>query len=1201
MQSIIKNNECQSAAVSLDRAQLLSYGWRLYAEKKHDEAGRLCRRLIRDDPICGQAWHLLGLVKREQGQLHESIVCMEKAVSSEPGQPVHLNSLAVLLIEMKKYRSAADHLEKALALSPDYLDAAVNMGLVRFYQGQPARALEHFYRVLSDDPRHLNALANTGLVNAALGNLHEAARAYELALAILPRQPKWLGNLGAAYIGLGCYEQAAQCYQKALTFSPDNHAFHIGLGSALQSLNDWPGCIQALRAAYRLAPEDGSVLANLATAYQHTCQWNELPAIYAKLDAVTRNAITHQCTPDEQPLLSIRRTYDGEMNLAVARAWSLRAEEHALRCGQPFEHHRPLSKDAAITVGYLSYDFRDHPVSHQLVPLFRMHHRRRFRVKAFSMGPDDNSSFRHDIERHCDEFIDISGMGPARAADAVCRHQVDILIDLMGHTLHNRLEILALRPAPLQVGYLGYLASTGATFIDYLIADPIVVPPAHEKFYSEKLIRLPHCYQMNHRPCPDGQSPETRANWKLPENGFVFCSFNQVYKLDERLFAVWMRILNRVPGSVLWMGRDNPMAEKALLYHARRCGIEERRLVFADKVPLSRHLSRLRLADLALDTMVYNGGATTANALNAGVPVLTVLGGHWVSRMSASHLAAAGMAHLVARNLVEYEHLAVELATCPDQLRHFRSRLTPDSTEPDPAPLFQAGLFVRHYEQALETIWQRHLNHQPPEHITIADSTRDILPHTRAVPNCPADASPSMAVHGLQLLKAGRNQEAAHAFEQALASNPRDYATLNNLGLAFHRAGRWDDAIETFQKTLEINPAFIKAYHNLGNVYLDLKNPDAVIQCYQSALNITPDDPPANYMMGQLYLERRDAMQARAYFQRAVVLDPQFADAWTSLATTALMQEDYQTGWPLFRWRFKTADHLSRIYPYHLPLPVWKGEPYPGRRLLIHCEQGFGDTIQFSRFLPQVKALGGELVFHVQPALIPLFSNAPYIDKLFPLTDAPPEQIKADLYAPLLDLPACLNLVNDSALTMHSAYLQADSGKTDRWRQRIRSNKLKIGIVWSGNPLHKHQQRRSCDPAGFIPLGRLAHVQFYSLQKEAADEQIRLLTQGCGMQHLGKHLTCFGETAAAVQCLDLVISVDTAVAHLAGAMGKPVWLMLPFLPDWRWQLHRTDTPWYPGMRLFRQTTPDNWDSVFASLHNALTAEIPNQRGFRDVR
>jgi hypothetical protein len=372
-----------------------------------------------------------------------------------------------------------------------------------------------------------------------------------------------------------------------------------------------------------------------------------------------------------------------------------------------------------------------------------------------------------------------------------------------------------------------------------------------------------------------------------------------------------------------------------------------------------------------------------------------------------------------------------------------------------------------------------------------------------------------------------------------------------------------------------------------------------MMQCYRNALALTPDDPQAHYMMGQLCLEQLDATQARSHFQRAVELAPEHADAWVSLATTALLQGDYKTGWPLYRWRFKTAHHQIRIHPYHYPWPVWQGQPYPGRRLLVYAEQGMGDSIQFVRFLNRAKALGGELALLVQPPLTPLFAQVSHIDALYSLTDEPPTDIKADFCVPLLDLPACLG-VDAEDIPTTGPYLHADKEKTAHWARRFSPDCFNIGIVWSGNPLFIHNQRRSCDPGCFSALAQIEPVQIYTLQKEANEADQRMLTERYGAKHLGEDLTCFGETAAAIQCLDLVITVCTSVAHLAGAMGKPVWLALHRPPDWRWQLYGTTTPWYSGMRLFRQTVPGDWAPVFADMREALPKEIAQRRGIHDA-
>jgi predicted O-linked N-acetylglucosamine transferase (SPINDLY family) len=279
------------------------------------------------------------------------------------------------------------------------------------------------------------------------------------------------------------------------------------------------------------------------------------------------------------------------------------------------------------------------------------------------------------------------------------------------------MEILALRPAPVQIGYLGFLGSTGASYIDYLIADEIVVPKGHAGHYSEKIVWMPHCYQLNHRETIPTARSFDRADWRLPDQGVVFSCFNQAYKIDTDLFDAWMHILTHVPYSVLWLYRDNHLAAEQLQSAAEERGIDRHRLVFADKVPLADHLKRLQLADIALDTLAYNGGATTSHALLAGVPVLTVLGRHWVSRMSASHIYALDLPELVTQDLAQYKKKAIDLAQSPFQLRSLKNKL---KRKIDEMTLFNADLFVRHFEKGLSEIWRNYRCHCPPTHINVS-------------------------------------------------------------------------------------------------------------------------------------------------------------------------------------------------------------------------------------------------------------------------------------------------------------------------------------------------------------------------------------------------------------------------------------------------------------------------------------------------
>ena len=694
-----------------DLARLAAQAWRFRSQGKLHASAECCSRVLHLSAGHDEAWHLLGLLQWDMGEKHTAIAHLKQAIRLQPKQVLHYNTLGVMLIETENFAEAAACLGKALARSPEFLDARCNLGLALFHQHRLIQALDCFRQVLAAKPDHWAAWANLGLVQLTLGDMRAAAAGYEHALRGNSGQPHWQANLGAAYLAQGRFADAAQCFQAALDDNPDRPEYCLKLGIAWRALGEWTASIQTLEHALSLTSDHGPVLANLAVVYQQTCQWEKLGHLYGRLDRLTQTALARGALPDEQPLLNIRRCSDPRINLAVARAWSREAERRALRLAPPFTHPRRTSASRRITIGYLSYDFRNHPVAHQLAPLFGLHDRRRFCVKAFSMGPDDDSAFRREIQTHSDQFIDIRDHDLVRAAEEIVDQQVDILVDLMGHTDHNRMEIMALKPAPLQVAYLGFLGSSGAEFIDYVIADAVVVPNGQGGYYSEKIIRMPHCYQMNHRCLFTQEPPPSRRQSHLPEEGFVFCSFNQAYKIESELYAAWMRILHQVPHAVLWLLRDHPAAQAALRQRAEETHIDPRRIIFADPLPLAQHLQRLQLADLALDTITYNGGATTANCLCAGVPVLTILGRHWASRMSASHLFSADLPELVAGDLAGYEQAAITLAREPGRLAALRQRLRQAHTA---SSLFTPRKFVENLENAFETIWKRHLNGLAP-------------------------------------------------------------------------------------------------------------------------------------------------------------------------------------------------------------------------------------------------------------------------------------------------------------------------------------------------------------------------------------------------------------------------------------------------------------------------------------------------------
>ena len=417
-------------------------------------------------------------------------------------------------------------------------------------------------------------------------------------------------------------------------------------------------------------------------------------------------------------MVSLQRSDDLTRHLKIARIRSEAVSRRVPQSCKTYAFHSRRHHNGLLTIGYLSANFNRHPVAFQIGGLFRCHDRRRYRILGYAIGPDDGSDIANDIRKSCDGFRDLNQLGHEAAARTIYDDGVDILVDLMGHTRGNRMEIIAHRPAPIIVNYLGFLASTGATFVDYLICDRIVVPPAHAPYYSEKLVHLPHSYQINDNRLKISLRKYAPREIGLAEGRFVFCSFNNPAKIDPVIFDAWMTILRQVKNSVLWLQGGNDRARQNLNQQAFRRDVDPGRLIHAPTLPLSEHLARLKLAHLALDTRLYNGGATTSNALWAGVPVITVPGGDFVSRMSASALSAMELTDLMCPDVDAYVKLAVDLAGNPERLAAVRRRVEKNRHT---TPFFNTQRFVRNLEKAYWCMWKIYQEGKPPHPIRIVE------------------------------------------------------------------------------------------------------------------------------------------------------------------------------------------------------------------------------------------------------------------------------------------------------------------------------------------------------------------------------------------------------------------------------------------------------------------------------------------------
>ncbi len=651
---------------------------------------------LRRDPGNHEIVKNLGNAHKAAGDLDKAAECYRRSVDLAPGYAPALYNLGLLLHERNQLDEAEALFRRAREAAPGDADVLVHLGVIlckraRFAEG--ADAFRAALRATPDDPRLWLWL---GRACHESGDLRQAAESFGKALELQPDSIDALCGLGCALTLEGRLGEAVDSFRTAVGLQADFADAHHNLAIVLGLLGEHDQALRCSEEALRLKPGDPGIMEILLFEKQHLCDWTGFADLS---DMQRRHALERLARPSSPfSLLSIPSTRAEQLASAQNFAQSfLRAAAHRRPA---FEFGRRTA--GRLRIGYLSADFHEHATAYLMAELFELHDRSRFEILAYSYGIDDGSPMRARLVRAFDRFRDVRGLPDAAAAEAIHADGTDILVDLKGYTQNARTGIVALRPAPVQVNYLGYPGTMGAAFIDYLIADRHVVPPEHAADYSERLALLPGSYQVNDRKRAIAATP-SRRDLGLPEQGFVFCCFNQTYKIVPEMFALWMRLLQALPGSVLWLLESNPWVGRNLSREARDRGIDPRRLVFAPKLPLDRHLGRLRAADLFLDTLPCNAHTTASDALWAGLPLITLSGDTFASRVAGSLLNAVGMQELVAGSMRGYEDLALGLAREPARLEELRNRL---ARSRDSAPLFDTPSYVRNLEAAYERMWQ---------------------------------------------------------------------------------------------------------------------------------------------------------------------------------------------------------------------------------------------------------------------------------------------------------------------------------------------------------------------------------------------------------------------------------------------------------------------------------------------------------------
>jgi protein O-GlcNAc transferase len=642
------------------------------------------------------------------GRLQQALMSYEQALLLQPDYPEALQNRGTALHALGRYSEALESFDRVLAIRPDMTDALLGRGSTLTALQRPVEALESCIRALAMRPNHADTLNMLGNALCALNRLDAALAIYEQAIAINSGLAGSFYNRGNVLQALGRHEQSLESYERALALKP---------GFA-EALNNRANALLTLR-RNREAAEDFTRVLSIDPDYPYA----KGKRLHARLRSCDWAAFEEQAAEIAADIGEGKRSSEPFENIAVsnsirdqlqcARLWinsNCPSGDTPFWSGESYRHDR-------IRLAYISGDFHEHAVAYLIAGLIEQHERERFETIAISFGPDSDSAIRSRLRSAFGQFIDVRNKSDLETASLLRQMEVDIAVDLAGLTAGSRPGILALRPAPVQVNYLGFPGTMGAPWIDYILADQQVIPEHLKGAYSEKVVHLPDTFQANDGKRPRPQTAPPRAELGLPDDAFVFSSFSNSYKFTPAMFDVWMRLLGKVNGSVLWILASDPTADQNLRREAESRGIDPQRIVTAPPAPYLDYLARYRRADLFLDTLPFNAGTTASDALWCGLPVVTCSVEAFASRMAGSLLQAAGLPELVTSSLDEYEALALRLTQDPAHLALIKAKLASGS-----GPLFDTARFTRHIEAAFTTMHERARRGLRPESFAVEPS-----------------------------------------------------------------------------------------------------------------------------------------------------------------------------------------------------------------------------------------------------------------------------------------------------------------------------------------------------------------------------------------------------------------------------------------------------------------------------------------------
>ena len=673
-----------------------------------DEARQLYLVILKAKPTHPSANFNMGMLVVGIDKLHEALPFFKAAYEAKPANAQFVWGYVVALVKLGYVADAKSvfKLAKASGVKSDVLDQLEKQLNALKSPQSGEYTVESFWAAIKENPKAANNHYNLARALHNGGDLIAAIENYKQAIKIRPDYIIAHDNLALALKSNGNLDGAIKAHKDVLKIKPDYADAYYNMGNALKDKGDLDASIESYKQAIKIKPDYEAARAAKLFQQATICDWAGIEEDRHLIPEL--GTLTQHFSPFR--LLSLEDAPDRHR---------LRSEIYAKKT---FKNKKLIFSSPALRtpdrlrVGYISADFREHPLSYLLIRTLELHNRDHFNIYAYSCHDEDIGKMRERIKNAVDVFVDIRKMSDQESVKRIQKDEIDILIDLSGYTDGGRSNIFQYHPAPIQINYIGYPGTMGADFIDYLMADRTLIPDEMQQYYREKIIYLPNCYQPNDNTRVISDKVLTKLEMGLPDDGFVFCCFNNSYKITPAEFDIWMRLLGKVDKSVLWLLSSNKWAEKNLKEAASIRGISSDRIVFAQKLPQADHLARLQLADLFLDTFNYNAGATATDALWSGLPLITKMGQGYTARMAGSILSSVGLSELAVTTEAQYEELALRLATTPGELIQIREKLVANRLT---TPLFDSELFTRHLENGYRQAYELYFEGKSPDHVYV--------------------------------------------------------------------------------------------------------------------------------------------------------------------------------------------------------------------------------------------------------------------------------------------------------------------------------------------------------------------------------------------------------------------------------------------------------------------------------------------------